>query len=257
MRALPCGDAALLFEADGSDPANGANGSDPADRGRGSNRSADRAAGDATTATTATTDATAEVAAFARAVRRMRSARRADEGSLGRSVIDVVPAARTVLVRVRPGTDLAALRRALLALPLEPDPASEAGGAAEIVIPVVYDGADLADVAALTGLRTADVISAHVASRWVVGFCGFAPGFAYLTGGDPRLAVPRLDRPRTRVPRGSVALAGSYSAVYPGDSPGGWRLIGRTDSPVWDVDRTPPALLRPGVRVRFQSTGST
>ncbi|HNP11666.1 MAG TPA: carboxyltransferase domain-containing protein, partial [Mycobacterium sp.] len=91
------------------------------------------------------------------------------------------------------------------------------------------------------------------ATPWRVGFGGFAPGFAYLVGGDPRLAVPRRAEPRTRVPAGSVGLAGEFSGVYPRESPGGWQLIGRTDAVLWDIDRTPPALLRPGMWVRFRA----
>ena len=121
------------------------------------------------------------------------------------------------------------------------------------MIDVVYDGADLADVAQHTGLTVAAVVDAHVATPWRVGFGGFAPGFAYLVGGDPRLAVPRRAEPRTRVPAGSVGLAGEFSGVYPRESPGGWQLIGRTDAVLWDIDRTPPALLRPGMWVRFRA----
>lgn len=164
--------------------------------------------------------------------------------------IDVVPAERTVLVRVIPGTDLAAVSAYVLGL--DPSAADAPAGPTETVsIPVTYNGADLDRVAELTGLGVAGVVQAHTATAWTVAFCGFAPGFAYLTGGDPRLAVPRRDSPRARVPAGSVALAGSYSAVYPGESPGGWQLIGRTEATVWDLERDPPALLRPGVRVTF------
>ena len=85
------------------------------------------------------------------------------------------------------------------------------------------------------------------------GFGGFAPGFAYLVGGDPRLTVPRRSEPRTKVPAGSVGLAGEFSGVYPRQSPGGWQLIGRTDAVLWDVDRTQPALLTPGMRVQFRA----
>ena len=180
--------------------------------------------------------------------------------------VDIVPAERTVLVRVAPGTDLGAVRTFVLGL----DPAATGGSAplgapgspaeaeAEAVtIPVTYDGADLERVGELTGLTPAGVVAAHTSMPWTVAFCGFSPGFAYLTGGDARLAVPRRDSPRARVPKGSVALGGSYSAVYPGDSPGGWRLIGRTDAPVWDLYRDPPALLRPGVRVTFVDAALT
>lgn len=85
-----------------------------------------------------------------------------------------------------------------------------------------------------------------------MAFCGFAPGFGYMVGGDPRLRVPRRDEARVRVPAGAVALAGEFTGVYPRASPGGWQLLGRTDAVIWDVDRDPPGLLRPGVRVRFE-----
>jgi KipI family sensor histidine kinase inhibitor len=120
-----------------------------------------------------------------------------------------------------------------------------------IEIPVDYNGPDLSDVAALTGLSVDEVIAAHTGTDWRVAFGGFAPGFAYLSWGDRRLAVPRRKEPRTSVPSGAVALAGEFSAIYPRSSPGGWQLIGRTDVEVFDIDRDPPALLQPGVVVRF------
>ena len=122
-------------------------------------------------------------------------------------------------------------------------------------IAVSYDGPDLDEVARLTGLTAAEVIAAHTATPWRVAFGGFAPGFAYLTGGDPRLRVPRRGVPRTSVPAGAVALAGEFSAVYPQSSPGGWQLIGRTDTVMFDPARDPAALLRPGDRVRFVQAG--
>ena len=103
--------------------------------------------------------------------------------------------------------------------------------------------------------RFVEVIAAHTGSDWRVAFCGFAPGFAYLSWGDRRLAVPRRSQPRTSVPSGSVALAGEFSAIYPRESPGGWQLIGQmADDSVtlWDIDRDPPALLRPGMWVQFR-----
>lgn len=170
-------------------------------------------------------------------------------------VLDVVPAARTVLLLTAPGADLAALRRAVLALPV--DPAAAAPDGETVQIPVVYDGPDLDEVGRLTGLGADGVVEAHTATPWRVGFGGFAPGFAYLAGGDARLHVPRRDEPRTTVPAGSVGLAGEFSGVYPRASPGGWQLIGRTDVVLWDTARTPPALLRPGALVRFVPTSRT
>ncbi|KAA1420809.1 allophanate hydrolase subunit 1 [Nocardioides humilatus] len=174
-------------------------------------------------------------------------------------VDDLVPGARTVLVRACPGIDLAALRTRvapeLSALEMrEKGPKVQVQRESEhpeIQIPVQYDGPDLSHVGELTGLGEAGVVAAHTASPWRVAFGGFAPGFGYLVGGDPRLVVPRRDSPRTRVPAGAVGLAGEFSGVYPRESPGGWQLIGRTDARMWDLDRDPPALLTPGARVRF------
>ncbi|MET0315460.1 MAG: allophanate hydrolase subunit 1, partial [Rhodococcus fascians] len=121
-----------------------------------------------------------------------------------------------------------------------------------VVVAVTYDGEDLSDVAEATGLTVAEVVRAHTEQTWTVAFGGFAPGFGYLVGQDDRLTVPRRTTPRTTVPAGSVGLAGEFSGVYPRSSPGGWQLIGRTDAVLWDVERDPPALLRPGVTVRFE-----
>jgi KipI family sensor histidine kinase inhibitor len=127
----------------------------------------------------------------------------------------------------------------------------EARAPATVEIPVTYDGADLAEVATLTGLGIDEVVAAHTGTPWTVAFGGFAPGFSYLVGGDDRLHVPRRPSQRTSVPAGSVGLAGEFSGIYPRESPGGWQLIGRTDVVLWDVDRRPPALLQPGARIRF------
>ena len=169
---------------------------------------------------------------------------------------DLVPAAATVLVRVVKGTDLTEFGRRLL------DLAGSAGSADgdtaahdELVIPVTYDGPDLADVADATGLTPAQVIAAHTGRPWRAAFVGFAPGFAYLVGGEERLTVPRRSQSRPRVPAGSVALAGTYSAVYPRESPGGWQLIGSTDASLWDETADPPAAIQPGRWVRFVATG--
>ena len=120
-----------------------------------------------------------------------------------------------------------------------------------IEIPVRYDGPDIDEVAELTGLSPGAIASAHTGTLWNVAFGGFAPGFAYLAGGDQRLSVPRRSSPRTRIPAGAVGLAGEFSGIYPRESPGGWQIIGHTDVAVWDVDREPPALLLPGHTVRF------
>jgi KipI family sensor histidine kinase inhibitor len=160
--------------------------------------------------------------------------------------LDPVLGAQTVLLRGNP----AELRAVVAAR--KPMPPAAATQAEEVVIAVSYDGPDLAEVAALTGLSPDGVAAAHTGTVWTVGFGGFAPGFAYLTGGDPRLRVPRRATPRPKVPVGSVGLAGDFSGVYPRSSPGGWQLIGHTDIDLFDVDRIPPALLQPGMRVRFE-----
>ncbi|MEU0242097.1 allophanate hydrolase subunit 1 [Nocardiopsis sp. NPDC006198] len=169
-------------------------------------------------------------------------------------VTDVVPAARTVLLRIEPGTPPEGIASAVRAL--SPAPGAERAAGDAVTIPVVYDGEDLDDVAELTGLTRDGVIRAHTAATWTVAFCGFAPGFGYMVCDDPRLHVPRRSEARTRVPAGSVALAGEFTGVYPRSSPGGWQLLGRTGARVWDLDREPPGLLRPGVRVRFTDAGS-
>jgi KipI family sensor histidine kinase inhibitor len=165
-------------------------------------------------------------------------------------VVDVVPAARTVLVRFdRARTTADAVAAAVRSL--RPRPMQQHGGQPEIELQVTYDGADLEEVARVTGLGVDGVVAAHTAGLWTVAFCGFVPGFGYLVGEQPQLRVARRADPRTRVPAGSVALADEYTGVYPRSSPGGWQLIGRTDRVLWDVNADPPALLRPGVRVRF------
>jgi len=153
--------------------------------------------------------------------------------------VDVVPGHRTVLVTwagERPPLDV-------------DDAAFETQPGKLVEVPVRYDGPDLADVALLSGVD--DLVALHTAAEYTVAFVGFVPGFAYLLGGDERLVVPRLDTPRERVPAGSVAVAGPYSAVYPRDSPGGWRLLGTTELVLFDAESDPPALLEPGDRVRF------
>lgn len=186
-------------------------------------------------------------------------------------VVDVVPAARTVLVRFS-GPAAAARAAAGVAEAAVAAVAAERAAAASgegrvagarpgegarcapgavVELPVRYDGPDLPEVAALTGLTEAEVVRRHAAVTYTVAFGGFMPGFAYLTGLDPALHVPRRATPRERVPAGAVAVAGEYAAVYPAATPGGWRLLGTCDVPLFHVDHDPPALLRPGVRVRF------
>jgi 5-oxoprolinase (ATP-hydrolysing) subunit B len=163
--------------------------------------------------------------------------------------VDLVPAARTVLVVFDPAATTAERVAADVAGRQITSVEERAGPLVEV--PVVYDGADLAEVTELSGLTEEEVIARHLRSEYRVAFCGFAPGFAYIVGGDPALRVPRRRSPRTAVPAGSVALADEFTGVYPREMPGGWQLIGRTDAVLWDLDRDPPALLPPGTRVRF------
>lgn len=168
-------------------------------------------------------------------------------------VTDLVPAARTLLLRLDPNrADTADVERFVRAT--KPGQQGQRDGGL-VRVPVVYDGTDLAEVAELTGLTEREVVRAHTETPWTVAFGGFAPGFGYLAGGSPELQVPRRAESRTQVPAGAVGLAGAFSGIYPRQSPGGWQLIGRTELEIWCVDRTPPALLRPGVRVRFEEVG--
>ncbi|MET7388485.1 allophanate hydrolase subunit 1 [Streptomyces sp. NPDC005529] len=170
--------------------------------------------------------------------------RRRAEGSL--TVREIVPAARTVLLDGLDDPARVAERLPGWEIPPLGTRADEA-----VEIPVRYDGPDLTDVAALWGVRVHEVPTIHAAAEFRVAFCGFAPGFGYLTGLPERYDVPRRATPRTAVPAGSVALAGPYTGVYPRSSPGGWQLIGTTDAVLWDHTRVPAALLAPGTRVRF------
>ena len=155
---------------------------------------------------------------------------------------DVVPGAETVLLDgVHDPSGLLDLLS-----PWRPE-AVEDGPLVEL--PVTYDGPDLDDVADQWGCTVDEVVERHQATAFVSAFCGFAPGFAYLSGLE--VETPRLDALRTRVPAGAVALAGRWCGVYPTASPGGWRILGRTDAVLWDASCASPALLAPGVRVRF------
>jgi KipI family sensor histidine kinase inhibitor len=174
-------------------------------------------------------------------------------------VLDVVPASRTVLLKLAGPRYREPTRQRLAKLRIErvalDDDTAGIDRRADVEIDVTYDGADLEEVARLSGLTIDEVVAAHTAAPMRVGFGGFAPGFAYLVGGDERLNVPRRADPRTRVPAGSVAIAGEFSSVYPRESPGGWQLIGHTDAVMWDIDRDPPALLTPCSWVRFRAIG--
>lgn len=167
--------------------------------------------------------------------------------------IDVIAAASTVLVTADSPQAVQALAVHVRGLDLEAPADTES---ALVTIDVVYDGEDLDEVASLTGLGREGVVAAHAGQLWTAAFAGFAPGFAYLSGENPSLEVPRRRSPRTAVPAGAVALGGAYSAVYPRQSPGGWQLIGRTEAAMWDLDRENPALIRPGDTVRFKAVRS-
>lgn len=168
------------------------------------------------------------------------------------SAHDVVPAARTVLVvglRGAGADDLIAAVRGAVA--------PEDGATREhlVEVPTRYDGDDLEEVARHWEMTTAEVVSTHTGTAFTVAFCGFVPGFAYCTGLPERLHVPRRRTPRSRVPAGSVGLAGEFTGVYPAASPGGWQLVGRTDLTLWDSAADPPATLAPGTSVRFVDVG--
>jgi KipI family sensor histidine kinase inhibitor len=208
--------------------------------------------GDAAVLITIADDASVETAARANALaHRLRAAAQRAARSWGA----VVPAASSVLVHLG-DVPMADAIRVLGSV------AAEAGAGDDqwpddsprVEIPVRYggeDGPDLEWVAEQAGLSSADVIELHAGTEFRALFVGFAPGFAYLGPLPAPLVRPRRSSPRVRVPPGSVAIAGPYSAVYPIESPGGWHLLGRTDLALWDARHDPPALLEAGMRIRF------
>ncbi|GAB3603710.1 5-oxoprolinase subunit B/C family protein [Microbacterium aureliae] len=168
-------------------------------------------------------------------------------------VVDLVPAARTVLVTLDPARLTLAAARAWIR-------GAAAGGGVDrpaagrtVDLPIRYDGPDLADTAHLLGIDVDALVRHHSAARWRVAFTGFAPGFGYLVSEDWPFEVPRLDAPRTRVPAGSVGLAAGFTGAYPRETPGGWRLIGTAVAALFDPDADSPALLAPGAVVRFEA----
>ncbi len=184
----------------------------------------------------------------------LNAARECDE----LSVSELIPGAETVLVtggEARDGSRLAPKLRRIIASAAAGE--LRAPAPVEEIIPVHYGGEDLDEVAALVGMTPQEVIGRHVAARYTVAFTGFAPGFAYLSGGDPRLEVPRRSTPRPRIPPGSVGLAGRFTGIYPRESPGGWQIIGRTARVMWDTDREQPAALLTGGTVRFVAERQT
>ncbi len=166
---------------------------------------------------------------------------------------DVVPAYATVSVWYDPReTGYDALEAELIGRAVGVDGRPAPTGGRRLVIPVCYQGPDLEEVATRTGLSPAEVIRRHAAPDYRVYLVGFVPGFAFLGELDPALVLPRRTSPRTRVPAGSVGIAGAQTAVYPLDTPGGWHLIGHTDLVMFDPVRDPPTLLGPGDLVRFE-----
>lgn len=163
-------------------------------------------------------------------------------------VSDVIPGARTVLVEYA-GSEPPGLRALLGA-----EHQQILAGGRLIEVPTRYDGPDLAEVAERTGMTVAEVIALHSGTEFAAAFCGFAPGFAYLSGLPPVLHLPRRSSPRTRVPAGSLAMASEFTGVYPTVSPGGWHLLGTVAVAMFDIGREPAALIAPGDRVRFVPT---
>lgn len=176
-------------------------------------------------------------------------------------VLDIVPAYASVAVVFAPGRDPQAARASVgawIARAIDEwsaPPLSARGGAAgdAIEIPVHYDGPDLEEIAAHVGMDVQELVRRHVAATYTVAMLGFAPGFPYLLGMDPALAMPRRPTPRAEVPGGSVGIADAQTGIYPQASPGGWRLLGRTDARLFTPDAERPTLLRPGDRVRFRA----
>lgn len=172
-------------------------------------------------------------------------------------LVEAIPGIRTLLVSFDPcvttAADIAgAVRRRSASVNMPVNHGAE--DRPETGIPVCYDGADLPEVARLTGLSPREVVDRHRAATYVVALIGFAPGFYFLAGGDPTLRVPRRPTPRTTVSKGAVGLAGELTGIYPRAGPGGWQLVGHTTAALWDPDRTPSGLLAPGTRVRFVET---
>jgi KipI family sensor histidine kinase inhibitor len=168
-------------------------------------------------------------------------------------IVELVPAARTVLVRIEPRVLGLGAAEQWLTAHAPSAPAGDGDGPL-VEIAVTYDGDDLAVVAETWGCSLEAVATRHAATPWVCAFIGFAPGFGYLVPAPGAAALPPVPRRATSRPliaAGSLGLAAEYSAVYPHASPGGWQLIGHTDAELWSLDRDSTALLAPGTRVRF------
>ncbi len=185
---------------------------------------------------------------------RIHAAARSLEAARIPNVVDVVPAYLALTVFYDPHrASYDEIAATLLDACAHPIPgAHDTAAPRNVLIPVYYDGMDLDAVAAATGLSTSEVIIRHASRTYTVDLLGFVPGFAYLSEIDPSLQLPRRPEPRPRVPAGSVAIAAAYTGVYPLDTPGGWHIIGRTKTTMFDSLREPPALLRAGDTVRFE-----
>lgn len=190
----------------------------------------------------------AEVAGLAEAT----ALREALARSVPRGVVDIVPAARTVLVQFDPGVLSVAAARAWIRAAHDEGGSASPGPAVVVELPIVYDGPDLDETARMLGMGAEALAARHAGAAWSVAFGGFAPGFAYLVAPDWPFDVPRLEAPRTRVPPGAVGLAGEFTGAYPRATPGGWRLIGTTGAVLFDPARERPALLAPGTRVTWR-----
>ncbi|WP_036316716.1 5-oxoprolinase/urea amidolyase family protein [Microbacterium sp. B24] len=169
-------------------------------------------------------------------------------------IVDLVPAAQTVLVVIDPTVMPLASARTWVLSARTAVAQGALPPARTVEVPVVYDGEDLHALAAELGIGVAQLTARHAAADWTVAFTGFAPGFGYLVSAEWPFDVPRRARPRPRVPAGAVALAGRFSGAYPRSTPGGWQLIGTTPAVLVDPDAASPALLRPGDHVRFVPT---
>jgi inhibitor of KinA len=169
-----------------------------------------------------------------------------------RGLGEAIPAYASVVVTFDPArTSWRDAAQAAKTLAASPPAAVDPIAGRVIEIPTVYDGPDLADTAARSGLSAAELVALHSGREYRALFLGFMPGLAYCGMLDPRIDAPRLASPRPRVPRGSVAIASGQTIVYPVDSPGGWRLIGRTDVEIFRPERVPAALIGVGDRLRF------
>ena len=169
----------------------------------------------------------------------------------GSGLEEIVPGDRTLLLVWEEEAPPAG---AIAELVAGTGPEREQAAGAAVELAVAYDGPDLEEVAAACSVSIDEFVERHSGAGYRVAFIGFAPGFAYLTGGDPELAPPRRAEPRTRVPAGSLAIAGPYSAVYPRESPGGWNLVGSCDERLFDPGSDRPALLTAGAAVRLVAT---